>query len=129
LTPDGNNRDIDLPWQKINHFKIISNSNILFGKPWLEIDIGYQNNDRNEYSQPHAHGYAPTPDGTLAHGLYLQTGSLNARYFMHLSERHTRTIGLQSQFQKNERGGFEPLLPDFNTYSIGSFIYEELSWA
>ena len=129
LTPDGDRRNVDLPRQRINHFKIISNSNILFGKHWLELDIGYQVNSRKEESLPHAHGKGPRPEGILAHGLYLQTSSLNARYFMHFSDRHTRIIGLQGQHQINNREGFEFLLPEFISFSIGSFIYEEISWA
>jgi len=128
LTPDGDIRNVDLPRQRINHFKVISNSNLLFGKHWLELDVGFQRNSRKEESLPHAHGKGPRPQGTLAHGLYLQTTSLNARYFMHFSDKHTRIIGVQAQHQTNEREGFEFLLPEFRTFSIGSFIYEEISW-
>jgi len=129
LTPDGDIRNVDLPRQRINHFKVISNSNILLGKHWLELDIGYQRNSRREESLPHAHGKGPRPEGTLAHGLYLQTTSLNARYFMHFSDRHTRIVGLQAQHQQNNREGFEFLLPAFTTFSVGAFVYEEISWA
>ncbi len=128
LTPDGSSRNIDLPRQRINHFKVIANTNILFGKQWLEFDIGYQHNLRREESLPHAHGKGPRPEGTLAHGLSLRTTSLNARYYMHSSKDHTRIIGLQGQHQVNEREGFEFLLPEFNTVSVGAFVYEELSW-
>ena len=129
LTSDGNNRNIDLPNQVINHFKVISNSNILLGKSWLELDLGYQNNYRQELSNPHAHGKGPRPEGTLAHALRLQTYSLNARYFIHLSERHSRIIGVQGQQQINTRSGFEFLLPEFTSSSVGAFVFEELNFA
>ena len=128
LTPDGDSRNIDLPNQIINHFKIISNSNILIGKNWLELDLGYQNNYRQEQSNPHAHGKGPRPEGTQAHALRLQTYSLNARYFIRLSEAHSRIIGFQGQQQSNLRDGFEFLLPRFNSSSVGAFIFEELSF-
>ncbi|MEQ8474113.1 MAG: TonB-dependent receptor [Marinoscillum sp.] len=128
LTPDGNNRNIDLPKQVINHFKVISNSNILIGKNWLELDLGYQNNFRKEQSNPHAHGKGPRPQGTEAHALRLQTYSLNARYFVRLSDRHSRIIGLQGQQQYNSRGGFEFLLPAYASSSIGAFVFEEFSF-
>lgn len=128
LTPDGDSRNIDLPMQEINHFKVISNSNILLGKNWLELDLGYQNNYRQEQSNPHAHGKGPRPEGTLAHALRLQTYSLNARYFIKLSDRHSRIVGLQGQQQNNSRGGFEFLLPEYNSTSIGAFVFEELSF-
>ncbi len=129
LTPDGNNRNIDLPRQSINHFKIISNSNILLGKNWLELDLGYQNNHRQEFSSPHAHGKGPRPEGTMAHALRLQTYSLNSRYFIHLTERHSRIIGLQGQQQINSRAGFEFLLPAFTSSSLGTFVFEELNFS
>lgn len=129
LTPDGNDRDIDLPRQVINHFKVISNSNILLGKSWLELDLGYQNNYRQERSSPHAHGKGPRPEGTMAHGLRLQTYSFNARYFIDVSDRHSRIIGVQGQRQLNTRSGFEFLLPEFTSSSIGIFLFEEFSFA
>ncbi len=128
LTPDGDSRNTDLPKQVINHFKVISNSNILIGKNWLELDMGYQNNYRQEQSNPHAHGKGPRPDGTQAHALRLQTYSLNARYFIRLSDRHSRILGVQGQQQSNSRGGFEFLLPEFSSASVGAFVFEEFSF-
>ncbi len=128
LTADGDNRNIDLPRQIINHFKVISNSNLLIGKNWLELDLGYQNNYRQEQSNPHAHGKGPRPEGTQAHALRLQTYSLNARYFVRLSENHSRIFGVQGQQQFNSRGGFEFLLPEYSSSAIGAFIFEELSF-
>lgn len=128
LTSDGNIRNIDFPRQVNNHFKVISNTNLLLGKNWLELDIGYQNNNRKEESPPHAHGKGPRPEGNLAHNLKLQTWSLTGRYFQHPNERRTRILGLQAEYQKNNRDGFEFLLAEYDAFALGSFIYEELSW-
>ncbi|MEP4534624.1 MAG: TonB-dependent receptor [Cyclobacteriaceae bacterium] len=127
LTPDGDDRNIDLPRQVINHFKVISNNNILIGKNWLELDLGYQNNFRQEQSSPHAHGSGPVPEGSLALALRLHTFSLNARYFIKINENRSRIIGLQGQQQKNTQAGFEFLLPDFTSASAGVFLFEELN--
>ena len=127
LTPDGDSRDIQLPKQIINHFKIISNTNVLIANNWLELDIGYQNNDREERSLPHAHGKGPRPEGTLAHALKLQTYSVNARYYVKKSESRSRIFGFQGQIQQNDRAGFEFLLPTFTTSSAGVFLFEEIS--
>lgn len=129
LTPDGNNRNIDLPSQTINHLKVISNTNLLIGKNWMEIDLGYQNNNRNENSNPHAHGKGQQATHALAHGLNLQTYSLNTRFFQHDSESHSRIIGIQSEYQVNSRKGYEYLLPNFQSFSIGGFLSEEFSWS
>ncbi len=127
LTPDGSTRNIELPYQQINHFKAVSNTSLLLGKNWAELDIGYQHNNRNERSNPHAHG--KNPGGTLAHGLQLQTLSLNARYFQHPGTQHSRISGIQVEMQKNRQNGFEYLLPDFQRLAAGVFAYEEVSWA
>ena len=92
------------------------------------MDIGYQNNFRQEQSSPHAHGKGPRPEGFEAHALRLQTISLNGRYFIRLSPNHSRIIGLQGQQQYNSRGGFEFLLPAFTSSSVGAFIFEEISF-
>ncbi|UXX77686.1 TonB-dependent receptor [Reichenbachiella carrageenanivorans] len=129
LEPDGSSRNIDIPYQKTNHFKVSSNSNVLLGGHWLEMDWGYQRNQREEHSDPTAHGREEGPDGTLEHGLDLQTLSVNTRYFWRSSESHTRIIGLQGQYQWHDWDGFAFLLPAFTSSSVGLFAYEEYSWA
>lgn len=129
LTHDGSYGNIDIPRQETNHLKIISNSNILVGQRWVEIDLGYQRNQREEHSDPTAHGREPGPDGSLEHGLDLQTITANARYFWHSSENHMRVIGLQGQYQWHNWDGFAFLLPEFNSANLGVFVYEEYSWA
>lgn len=129
LTHDGSYGNIDIPRQKTNHLKIISNSNILLGKRWVEMDVGYQRNKREEHSDPTAHGREAGPDGSLEHGLDLQTLTANARYFWHSSENHMRVIGFQGQYQWHDWDGFAFLLPEFKSTNFGVFIYEEHSWA
>ncbi|WP_207436020.1 TonB-dependent receptor [Sabulibacter ruber] len=121
LTPDGSRRNIDLPSQDINHFKIISNSNLQLGKNWLEADLGYQRNNRKELSLPHAHGAPSEGNHHLATHLDLQTATANIRYFPHFSGRLEPTFGVQAQAQKNTHSGFEFLLPHFRSHQAGVF--------
>lgn len=129
LDHDGSYRNIDIPNQQTRHLKIASNSNVLIGGKWLEMDWGYQRNRREEHSDPTAHGQVEGPEGTLEHGLDLQTVSVNTRYFWQASESHTRIIGLQGQYQWHDWDGFAFLLPEFRSSNIGVFVYEEYSWA
>lgn len=99
LTPDGNNRNIDLPYQQTNHFKVISNTSLLWGRNWTEIDLGYQVNSRQEHSNPHAHGKSELDESTLAHGLNLQTLSGNFRRYQQ-KNRWMGVWGLQVEAQK-----------------------------
>ena len=127
LEDDGDPRNIDLPRQIINHFKIISNSNILFGGNWLEINLGYQQNNRKEEGEPHAHGYQDTPQGNLALGLDLQTYSFNVRYNQKFRENASRVFGIQYQYQINTFNGYEFLLPAFTRNAGGGFYHEQRS--
>jgi iron complex outermembrane receptor protein len=125
LLDDRNNRNVDFPRQMVNHLKLISNSNILIGRNWLEMSLGYQHNDREEQGEPHAHGYQPTPDGNLALGLDLYTYSGNIRYNQVINDRINRVYGMQFQRQKNKYRGFEFLLPAFTGNDIGIFVHEQ----
>lgn len=125
LTPDGNERNIELPNQNINHFKIISNTNIQIGKNWMEIDAGYQHNLRDENSSPHAHGVGPQINSSTAHRLKLQTFSTNVRYHAKTLKVLDGVYGISSSYQQNRFEGFEFLLPNFNNFAIGGFAVEK----
>jgi iron complex outermembrane receptor protein len=124
LTPDNSNRDVDLPSQDVNHFKIISNNSIKLGQKWLEVDIGYQKNTRKEYSNPHAHGSGDVQHGTLALQLDLHTLTANAR-LQTTHNKHQNVLGLQSSLQKNISGGYEFLIPDYNSRQAGVFMLHQ----
>jgi iron complex outermembrane receptor protein len=128
LEDDGDPRNIDLPRQKINHLKIISNSNILLGGNWLEIDLGYQNNDRKEEGEPHAHGYQPEQEGKLALGLDLHTYTANLRYNQVINNKANRVFGMQYQYQVNNFSGYEFLLPAYLYNTIGGYFHEQRSF-
>jgi len=125
LEDDGDNRNIDYPRQILNHFKVISNSNILFKSNWLEMNLGFQYNNRNEEGLPHVHGYALSPEGNLALGLDLLTLTANIRYNQVIHESAKRIFGLQYQYQDNDFSGFEFLLPAFTANNLGFFIHEQ----
>lgn len=127
LEDDGDPSNIGLPRQEINHFKIISNSNILFGGNWLEVNLGYQNNNRREEGEPHAHGYEPVSEDNLALGLKLETYTANLRYNQAINENANRVFGIQYQYQVNNYSGFEFLLPAYIQNSIGGFFHEQRS--
>jgi len=127
LEDDGDRRNIVLPHQETNHFKVISNTSITLGNSWLEMDLGYQFNDRKEMGEPHAHGYQPTPDGNLALGLKLETYSANIRFNNQYSDQLLGVYGFQGQWQENRFEGFEFLLPAFRSANAGVFAYHEYS--
>lgn len=117
LTDDGDNRSIDLPKQIINHFKVISNTQIKTKHGLMDIDLGYQNNNRQELSLPHAHGQGLVSTDNLALQLELQTLTANIRLPILTSRKWKIVTGLNLQHQDNKRNGYEFLIPSFKTIS------------
>jgi iron complex outermembrane recepter protein len=130
LTDDGNSRDIDVPKQEVDHYKVSLNQTLIFGKDHLVFNLGYQKNLRREFSFPEFHSIPSSqidPSNTLALELDLETISGNAHYERSLSNDWKHVYGFDVQWQRNAREGFEFLLPDFRTFrSGGYFLVEKL---
>tara|TARA_R110000868_G_scaffold104270_4_gene286972 strand:- start:164491 stop:166869 length:2379 start_codon:yes stop_codon:yes gene_type:complete len=125
LRHNGDYSNIELPNQDNSHLKIISNTTIQLNKNWLEIDLAYQRNVRQENSLPHAHGINSSEYGNLALGLYLDTYTANLRYNRQVNEKQQVIIGFQSSLMNNDFSGFEFLLPEFQSKSAGIFYFHE----
>ncbi len=126
LQDDGDSRDIQLPYQDIDHWKVISNT-VVYGRnaKWM-IDLGYQQNLRQEHSQPHAHGKGPAPEGTLALELRLQTLSYNVRWCYDLRPHWQLYIGSNGQRKTNQTSGFESLIPEYTAMQAGLYALQDL---
>ncbi len=128
LDHDGSYRDIDVPKQEVSHFRTSLNQTFLFGEDHLAIDVGFQRNLRQEFSYPEFHSIPASlidRNNTLALELLLQTYTLNAHYEQHRSHDSKWVYGGNLQWQKNIRGGFEFLLPNFSTFRGGIFTISE----
>ncbi len=128
LEHDGSYRDIDVPKQQVKHLRASLNQTFLFGEDHLAIDMGFQQNLRQEFSFPEFHSIPSSlidPGNTLALELLLRTFTINAHYEQHRSHDSKLVYGGNVQWQQNKRGGFEFLLPDFNTFRTGVFAIVE----
>ena len=124
LVPDGNSRNIALPFSEVRHAKIVYNGSYSVGRQRFEADAGFQHNLRRELSAPHAHGrFVPQTDEALRLGL--TTGAANLRHFHHLFSNSDGIVGISAQYQQNRRDGYEFLLPDYDFWSWGAFVSEE----
>ena len=120
---DASRRDIDLPYQWVNHLKVLSHTSWRNDVVATELNLAYQNNLREEHSEPVSHGYMPTPDGTRERRFNKHTATANAmvRY-----ERGRNTLqgGLSGEWQHNRSGGWGFILPDFETGSAGLYAMD-----
>lgn len=125
VASDGDSRDLDFPRQHIGHRKIIWNTNLQHGKNWLEVDLGYQLNDREELEALHGQGNGPVPESDVALKLELETISADLRYHHQLDSAFRLIYGLSARNQQNRRDGFDFLIPDFDFRQLGAFAFGE----
>lgn len=122
LEDDGDHRNIDLPYQSINHFKAIYNQSLkLNTNNTFDLDLGYQNNNRKEMSKPHTHGIGNLPNTNLELLLKLQTYTLNASWVNQISSTSKLTVGVNTEYQDNDIGGYSFLLPQFEQITGGLY--------
>ena len=121
---DSSNRDIDLPYYSVNHFKVLNNTTINKLKHNIHINLGYQNNYRQEFSEPSAHGYMPKPDNSQER--LFNKNIITANVDDHIKfDKHELTIGLSNEFQQNKIGGWGFLIPEYERYTVGAFAYDK----
>lgn len=122
LEDDGHYRRIGLPYQRVNHFKVIYNQEYKISHAWnLNADLGYQNNNRREYSLPHTHGHGEVPETNLELELKLQTFTLNPQFIYQMSESSKFLFGINAEYQVNNIGGYSFLLPKFEQFTAGIY--------
>ncbi|MEJ4087372.1 TonB-dependent receptor [Galbibacter orientalis] len=122
---DSSNRDIDLPFHTVNHFKLTNNTTVFKGNHQLNFDVGFQNNYREEHSEPVPHGYMPKPTDSKERLFNKNTFTINARDQFKLGEKHEIVAGLNGEFQDNSIGGWGFLIPAYHRYTAGLFAYDQ----
>ena len=123
---DSSNRDIDFPYHKVNHFKITNNTKIALGDHQLVIDVGFQNNIREEHSEPVPHGYMPKPENSKERRFHKNTYSLNIKDDIHINDQHHLVTGINLEQQQNTIGGWGFLIPTYQRFTAGAFVYHQL---
>ncbi len=110
-----------IPNQQIRHFKLaIDNSfNTSLGR--LTFTTGYQRSRRQEF------GNALDPQEK---GLYFDLHTINYNLQFHLRQNKDwkTTIGVNGMGQVNQNKGNEFLIPEYNLFDIGGFVYTQRSY-
>lgn len=132
---DRTDRDMLLPRQHVNHFKIISRNALSTGSHRLVLEAGFQHNFRQEFNNYVNHGYMPPiyPDtlgipSTLERAFDKRVYSLNFRDHITLG-RHEFTIGINGELQNNAINGWSFLVPAFKQQTFGVFAYKKYRWS
>jgi len=123
LADDGDSRNIELPFSKVNHLKVTTRQTVSTGRSIITVDLGYQNNDRSEWSSFHTHyGSQPIPekDPDKEHAFVLHTLSGSASYRIMHTARFEQTFGLSGTWQHNTISGYGFLLPEYHRSTAGA---------
>lgn len=122
---DASNRDIDLPFHKVNHFKLTNTTTIYRGDHKFRIDLGFQNNHREENSEPAPHGYMPMPSSSEERIFDKNTFALNVSDRISIGNQHKLSAGITTEYQHNNIGGWGFLIPGFRSFNIGGFVFDD----
>ena len=101
-----------LPYQRVHHYKAVSESFINLSSGHLKVMAGYQQNRRQEFEE-----------STNEYGLYLQLHTLNydVRYVSEEMSGWKFSTGLNGMGQKSLNLGDEFLIPDYAMFDAGVF--------
>lgn len=128
VEPDGDDRNIEEPFQRVTHFKIVNNTKFHFDQSDLDLDLSYQNNHRQEWSLFHTH-YAgqerPEINPNLELDFQLKTFSGKATYHQHFNKENETRIGVDAQLKNNDIAGFNFLLPEYTAENYAVFAIHE----
>ena len=123
---DHSDRDVDYPYHTVNHFKMISNSTLIFDHHELRLNVGFQNNVREEHTEPVAHGYMPKPVGTLDRRYVKNTLTADLQDEMKFSSKHSIVFGVNAEYQNNGIDGWGFLIPSYDRFTAGVYAYDKL---
>ncbi len=103
-----------VPFQKIHHYKAVSNSSFIIGNSMLKTILGFQQNQRQEF------GDILTPD---QYGLYFLLNSTNydIRYVLPEQNNFSVSFGVNGMQQTSYNKGTEYLVPEYNLFDFGIF--------
>ena len=112
---DGKSYGIVSPFQKVLHYKAISDNAWYFGDGTLKAVIGYQQNCRREFEEEE------TPELAMR----LHTVNYDIKYLHSLPHDWKIATGIGGMWQRNVNQGEEYLIPDHHLFDIGVFATAE----
>lgn len=108
----------DVPYQHVQHFKLISDNTFKLGTGRLDAIAGFQRNQRREYGNSEN---ATVPDAYFD----LKTINYSLNYHWPYTGNFKTSAGISGMYQNNQNKAEEVLIPDYNSFDIGGFIYTQ----
>lgn len=121
---------IDLPYQRIKHYRVQLRQDLFLGSDRLQLDLAYQQNKRQEFEGPEPEeteganaAEAETEESGAALDLLLRTYDYGARYQLSPIGGWKITVGTNGMYQTNENEGEEFLIPNYDLFDFGGYSY------
>jgi len=102
----------DLPFQQINHYKVVSDNTIHIGSGDLKAILGWQQNRRQEFEE------SPDEPGL---DFRLNTINYDLRYQLRAANGWKAAAGVGGMLQRSENLGEECLIPAYGLVDAGVF--------
>ena len=115
---DFKSTDPSIPYQHIRHFKIATDNNFKLGNNNLTLNIGYQQNRREEFGDIDK----PTQQGLF---FDLKTTTYAAQFHLKETNGWKPSIGVNGMNQRNKNRGIEQLIPDYTLNDVGFYGFAE----
>jgi len=128
---DASARDILMPYQQVNHFKLINRSSWIAKHHQLELELGYQHNFRQEYNHYVNHGYMPPVyPASINIPIDLEREFDKQVYAFHAKDqmalgKHVLQVGINGELQDNVINGWSFLVPAFKQKALGAYAYDK----
>lgn len=102
-----------MPYQRVNHYKVVWDHAIRIGNGNLKTILGYQQNQRKEFEE-----------SSDEFDLYFQLHTLNYdfRYQLELPHHWKMATGFGGMYQRSLNKGNEYLIPAYNLFDAGIFV-------
>ena len=107
-----------IPFQHIRHFKISTDNSFNLNRNKLDIDLGFQRNQRQEFGDPDE----PAVAGTW---FDLKTFNYAARFNFPYNKSQRTSMGFTGMIQSNENRGEEAIIPDYNLFDAGVYVFSQ----
>jgi len=127
---DNSSRDINFPYQNVNHFKVVNTTYHTWERAKLEFDLGFQRNFREEWSEYVSHGYMPPVfpdnqnfDSDLEREFQKFVYSGNIKLSHRFNEKTEFVFGINSEYQDNRIDGRGFIIPAYKQFTLGGFAF------
>jgi iron complex outermembrane recepter protein len=106
------------PTQHVNHTKFIADNIFSAGRAKIKLNLGFQRNQRREFE---------SRDNTNDADLYfdLKTFNYHASYQFDDKNGWITSVGVTGMKQVNDNKGIETLIPEYDLFDVGGFLYSQ----